>query len=76
MELRSPTAPSGTGCHRHQWRYWRADGVDLLNSMLRLQTTGSREALANGTNRQGAAMQHAKGRVAQRVNPLGVKVVP
>jgi len=38
--------------------------VDLLDSVLRLQTTGSSEALANGTDRQRAAMQHAKGRVA------------
>jgi hypothetical protein len=38
--------------------------VDLLDGMLWLQTTGSREALANGTDRQRAAMQHAKGRVA------------
>jgi hypothetical protein len=49
--------------------------VNLFDRMLRLQVTGGSEALANGADRQGGIVQHAEGGIAERVNPLGMKVL-
>src|SRR6202162_5414439 len=49
--------------------------VDLLDRMLGFQTTGGGEALANRTDRQRAAVQHAKGGIAEGIDTLGVKIL-
>lgn len=49
--------------------------VDLLDGMLGLQAARGGQALANGADRQRAAVQHAKRGIAKRVDPLGVKVL-
>src|SRR5271170_1628816 len=43
--------------------------------MLGLQTTRRSQALANGADRQGATVQHAKRGIAERVDTFGVKVL-
>jgi hypothetical protein len=43
--------------------------------MLGFQATGRGEALTNHTDRQRTAVQHAKGGIAEGIDPLGVKIV-
>jgi hypothetical protein len=48
----------------------------VLDRMLGLQTTGGGEPLTNRTDRQRTAMQHARGGIAERIDLLGVNILP
>ena len=49
--------------------------VHLLGRMLRVQTASGSEPVADRADRKGGAAQHAEGGIAERRDPLGVKVM-